>query len=182
VLFYDDGVMHLFHSQQEAGKSEAGASIWYLNRTEDEPSGPGPYGWTKPVLIFGKPGSFPKNRLLKALSGDWLFPIYYSTDDVPNHSHIKTLAQGVSPAEPGIWGNIDFTDTDNLVQPSVVRPSPGGEALVAFFRDRNSENVYRATSDDDGETWSTPKAIDGVENPNSGIEAFTLDSGRIALV
>ena len=53
---------------------------------------------------------------------------------------------------------------------------------MAFFRDRNSENVYRATSDDDGETWSTPKAIDGIENPNSGIEAFTLDSGRIALV
>ena len=130
--------------------------------------------------IFSKKGSFPKNRLLKNLVGEWLFPMYYTTE-TPNYSHIKTLAKGEDPASAS-WGNIDFTDTDNLVQPSVVRPSPGGEALVAFFRDRNSENVYRATSDDDGETWSTPKAIDGVENPNSGIEAFTLDSGRIALV
>ena len=180
MLFYDDGVMHLFHSQQGAGEGEGEATIWYLNRTEDEPSGPGPYGWTKPVLIFGKPGSFPKNRLLKALSGDWLFPIYYTTES-PNYSHIKTLAKGDNPAVSS-WGNIDFQDTNDLVQPSVVRRSPDGEALVVFFRDRNKKNVYRATSDDDGQTWSSPTAIDGIENPNSGIEAFTLDSGRIALV
>ena len=130
--------------------------------------------------IFSKKGSYPKNRLLKNLVGEWLFPMYYTTE-TPNYSHIKTLAKGEDPASAS-WGNIDFKDTDNLVQPSVVRLVPGEPALAAFFRDRKKTNVYRATSDDDGVTWSEPKAIAGVENPNSGIEAFTLDSGRVALV
>ena len=185
VLFHDDetGVMHCFHSQQGGGDGESEATVWYLNRSDDKPTGSGtstgPYGWTEPVEIFSKKGSFPKNRLLKNLDGDWLFPMYY-TYETPNYSHIKTLSKGEDPASAS-WGNIDFKDTDNLVQPSVVRLVPGEPALAAFFRDRKKTNVYRATSADDGVTWSEPKALP-VENPNSGIEAFTLDSGRVALV
>ena len=78
--------------------------------------------------------------------------------------------------------NSSLSNVSRVAQPSVVRLVPGEPALAAFFRDRKKTNVYRATSDDDGVTWSEPKAIAGVENPNSGIEAFTLDSGRVALV
>jgi predicted neuraminidase len=44
VLFHDDdtGVMHLFHSQQGGGDGESEATIWYLNRSDDKPSGTGP--------------------------------------------------------------------------------------------------------------------------------------------
>jgi predicted neuraminidase len=183
VLFYDadDGVMHLFHSQQGAGEGESEATVWYLNRTEDKPSGPGPYGWTNPVEIFSKEGSFPKNRLIETLGGDWLFPMYYTTES-PNYSHIKTLAKGEDPTSAGVWGNIDFKETDNLVQPSVVRLASNEPDLAVFFRDRKKTSVYHATSPDDGQTWTSPKAIAGMANPNSGIEAFALASGRVALV
>ena len=186
VLFHDEdtGATHLFHTQQVANEGEEHAHVWYLNCTDKSPSGPGPYGFTEPVEIFGKDGSFIKNRLLKALSGDWLFPMYYAPDPNspdPNYSHIKSLAKGDNPADP-VWGNIDFVDTDNLVQPSVVRLVPEEPKLVAFFRDRESISVYRAVSQDDGATWGEPEAIVGMANPNSGIEASTLASGRVAMV
>ena len=183
VLFHDDdtGVTHLFHTQQLANQGEQYAHVWYLNCSDTSPSGPGPYGFTEPVEIFGKDGSFIKNRLLKALSGDWLLPMYYAPAPDPNYSHIKVLAKGDNPTDP-VWGNIDFMDTDNLVQPSVVRLLPGEPQLVAFFRDRESISVYRAVSQDDGATWGEPEAIAGMANPNSGIEASTLASSRVAMV
>ena len=75
------------------------------------------------------------------------------------------------------------TDNDCVrrVQPSVVRPTPGSPTLLAFFRDRDAKSIYWARSPDDGESWSKCEATP-LPNSNAGIEAWTMRSGRIAMV
>lgn len=84
VLFYDkqSRSVFLFHSQQPAsGKvgshlrsgSEEKAHIWMLH--SDNSSGT---TWTSPQLVFGKDGSFDRNRIILSLANEWIFPIYYA--------------------------------------------------------------------------------------------------------
>ena len=55
------------------------------------------------------------------------------------------------------------------------------EYLITYFRDRNAEWIYQATSTDEGKTWSKPSKTT-LPNNNSGIQATVLQSGNIALV
>ena len=48
------------------------------------------------------------------------------------------------------WKEYDVKDSNYLVQPSVIRPSPSKSLLTAFFRDRRAEHIYTATSTDEG--------------------------------
>ena len=82
VLFFDPAkkMLYLFHSQQPAStstvdlsSSEDKAHIWMLQSS----NGRG-INWTVPVLLFEKDGSFDRNRIISALDGSWLYPIYYS--------------------------------------------------------------------------------------------------------
>ena len=48
------------------------------------------------------------------------------------------------------WKQYDVEDSNYLVQPSVIRPVQTESLLRAFFRDRRAENIYTATSTDEG--------------------------------
>lgn len=65
------------------------------------------------------------------------------------------------------WKAYVVDKSSDLVQPSVVRTTGG---LAVFFRDRNAKNIYRATSVNEGVSWTTPKATP-LPNNNAGIEA-----------
>jgi predicted neuraminidase len=172
-----DGSLHLFHSSQPASQGEDNASVW----TAVAPDGIGaaPGMWSQPEEIFSKAGSFTKNRVLFALDNStWLLPMYYATG--PNddqYSHIKTS----NTLGQGPWGNLDFKDTSHLVQPTVIRSRSGYPRLTAFFRDRDAAHIYRATSDDDGKSWTSPAATP-LPNNNAGIQACQLQDGRVAMV
>jgi predicted neuraminidase len=53
--------------------------------------------------------------------------------------------------------------------------------LLALFRSRWADFIYRSHSTDGGETWSEPEATD-LPNNNSSIQVTTLDNGHLALV
>lgn len=53
--------------------------------------------------------------------------------------------------------------------------------LLAFYRSRDADAVYKSYSDDDGETWSEPEKTQ-LPNNNSGVQAAMLASGTIAIV
>lgn len=80
-----------------------------------------------------------------------------------------------------LQGDVDFANPVYLVQPSVVRSPKNETTLISFFRDRKRRNIYRSTSTDDGKTWDEAVALSLLNN-NSGISAYVLLSGRIALV
>ena len=65
---------------------------------------------------------------------------------------------------------MNYNDVDYLVQPSCIRPVPGSPHLITYFRDRRSQHIYRADSQDDGVTW-TPAQATQFPNNNAGIEA-----------
>ena len=83
VLYHDKqkGELYLFHSQQPASSqigvgllsSEEKAHIWMLQSVGD--SG---MNWTAPKLVFGRDGSFDRNRIILSLTNDWIYPIYYA--------------------------------------------------------------------------------------------------------
>ena len=83
VLFFDVGSnsLYLFHSQQPAEDSagtfltsaEAKAHIWMLH--SEDGSG---MTWTAPQLVFGRDGSFDRNRIILSLTNEWIYPIYFA--------------------------------------------------------------------------------------------------------
>ncbi len=56
-----------------------------------------------------------------------------------------------------------------------------GDRMIAFFRDRYSENIRASLSLDRGETWSAPEPTN-LPNNNSSIQAVGLTDRRIAMV
>ena len=62
---------------------------------------------------------------------------------------------------------------------SIVESRPGH--LVAFFRSRSADRIYRSFSEDFGRTWTEPKAL-GLPNNNASIQAIRLKSGAVAMI
>lgn len=79
------------------------------------------------------------------------------------------------------WIGYTVEKSNYLVQPSVVRPSPSKQHLLAFFRDRRAEHIYSSTSSDEGKTWSKPEKT-SLPNNNAAIQATILASGHMAIV
>ena len=179
VLFHDTstGVTWLFHSQLAAGAGEGLDTLWALQSAD------GGLTWSQPSTFLdftaqGR-GVFDRNRIVPRADGSLLFPLYWTTDKVPNAPFMLFSAAGNHSA----WGApVDVAGAANLVQPTVVRTAPG--TLKAFFRDREAKNVFGAASSDEGLTWSAPsaEAAGGLPNNNAGIEAFQLASGSTVLL
>ena len=79
------------------------------------------------------------------------------------------------------WNNYSVGGSNYLVQPSVIRPTPGKSYLLAYFRDRRAEYIYSSVSTDEGETWTQP-AKTSFPNNNAAIQATVLQNGHLALV
>ena len=181
VVFSDDNasLLHIFHSQQGAGKGESAATVWHLQSPLDAAGRA--TNFSKPHCVLDKPGSFDKNRVVPLLDGSWLLPIYEQGRN-PNYPTNAFKATGRDPDDTASWSLGSYAGgCDSLVQPSVIRRQPGKPHLQAFFRDRRAEKIYTATSDDDGTTWTRCTAT-SLPNNNAGIHAFQMRSGRIALV
>jgi predicted neuraminidase len=90
-----------------------------------------------------------------------------------------TAALAVSTDQGQSWSVTDVPGSFGCVHMTIV-PLDGQE-MVAFFRRRQADFVYRSASHDGGRNWSAPQATD-VPNNNSSIAAIRLDDGRIALL
>ncbi|XP_061179561.1 uncharacterized protein LOC133188197 [Saccostrea echinata] len=185
VFFYDNktDALYLFHTQQEAKKSQLGtrseesAEIWVLSALNVTNSSN--IRFSPPRVMFKHKGSFDRNRVVVSLRNTWLYPIYYAGGSSKDQS--SNLKECVDHNVFSSWLDHPFLDTNYLVQPSVIRPKKGDLRLVAFFRDRRAQYIYKADSSDDGKTWSKPTKTT-LPNNNSGIEATVLSSGNFAIV
>jgi predicted neuraminidase len=65
------------------------------------------------------------------------------------------------------WRDVDVPESLGLVHMSIV-PSDG-DSLIAFFRSRWADHVYRCESHDRGDSWTVPEALD-VPNNNSSTQ------------
>lgn len=62
-----------------------------------------------------------------------------------------------------------------------MSPVEGADAIPAFYRRRQADNVFRSESHDGGHSWTAPEATD-LPNNNSSIAATRIADGRIAVV
>eukprot|EP00873_Tetraselmis_striata_P045340 jgi/Tetstr1/465604/TSEL_010251.t1 len=143
-------------------------------------------GFGRPEVLFEQPGAFLKNApLLAADNSTWLLPMYHTPRGF--HDAGSQWSQMLRSADGGrTWGEgvIMAPQGMGLVQPTVTWVADGtaGEKqLVAFFRSRAADNVWRAVSRDDGRSWSAPERT-VLPQQNKAIQCITLDSGAIALV
>lgn len=86
-----------------------------------------------------------------------------------------------SDAARTAWLPVGCAMSGDLIQPTVVRVTPGDRALRGWFRDEDAIAIYVANSADDGSTWTLPQRTT-LPNNNAGIAAAVLASGAVVIV
>jgi len=137
------------------------------------------YGQTwGPVETFSEtPGSFCRNPMVVLDNGDWLFPMYYSLNS-PGHGEDYSVMR-ISVDQGTTWQEYPVPESCGRVHASVV--DLGAGQLVAFFRSRAADWIYKSQSTDYGRTWTIPTPTP-LPNNNASIQAHKLRSGAIAIV
>ncbi|MDP4281299.1 MAG: sialidase family protein [Bacteroidota bacterium] len=129
--------------------------------------------WTGPVILRGYAGPV-KNKPLITRKGTWLNPASKESASRWQVFIERSADQGKT------WNiiPIDTMDPAKVIQPCLLS-YPNGK-IQALCRS-NQNYIMESWSIDDGITWSNLQKTD-LPNPNSGIDAITLDSGLQLLV
>ena len=129
--------------------------------------------WSEPRILFEETGIFIRQPIVTLSNGDWLCPAYYckSTGD---YSVVK-----ISTDEGASWQEYSIPNPVYSVQMNVVETRPGH--LVAVFRSRKADFVYRSESEDFGRSWTTPVATNA-RNNNASIQMIQLQDKRLLMV
>lgn len=77
------------------------------------------------------------------------------------------------------WTRRDVPDSVGPVHLSIV--SAGNRRMLAFYRSRWADFIYRSVSEDGGSSWSAPKPT-ALPNNNASLQALRLADGRLAVV
>jgi predicted neuraminidase len=173
VLFQEpDGTVDLYHSTQEADAGEANAHVLHLVSKDNGAT------WTKPALLFAKPGAFTRHPLVVLQDGSWMLPLSFITSaGIGAGSETNYSATEISNDKGATWKECPMAGSQGKIQPSVVSLAPG--RLLAFFRSRASDFIYSSTSSD-GCTWS-PATATALPNNNASIQAFRLRDGHLVM-
>ncbi len=126
-------------------------------------------------------GVFIRQPLAVLPSGRLLLPIFYCVRTpgekwVGNHDYSAVL---ISDDAGSTWREATVPESTGCVHMNIGRLSDG--TLVALFRSRWADAIYRSVSSDDGETWSAPQPTE-LPNNNSSIQFVVLADDRLALV
>lgn len=134
------------------------------------------------TLIPEKPGfgTFIRSRIVVNARGEWLLPIWRCTKPPAGAwtGNLDTSSVLISRDQGATWDESAVPDSTGTCHMSIV-PGAKGE-LLAFYRSRWADHVYRSVSTDDGHTWSAPLPT-VLPNNNSSVMALTLNSGAVAL-
>jgi predicted neuraminidase len=173
VLFQEpDGTLDLYHSTQEADAGEANAHVLHLTSKDNGVT------WTKPALLFDKPGAFTRHPVVVLKDGSWMLPLsYIASAGIGAGSETNYSATEISIDHGVTWKECKMAGSDGKIQPSIVSLAPG--RLLAFFRSRASDFIYRSTSSD-GCAWS-PATATVLPNNNASIQVFRLRDGHVVM-
>lgn len=125
------------------------------------------------VFIRQPPVALPGGRLL--------LPIFYCVR-IPGEKWAGNRDySAVMISEDGgdTWTEVAVPDSTGCVHMNIGRLSDG--TLVALFRSRWADSIYRSVSTDDGQSWSAPQPTE-LPNNNSSIQFVVLPADRLALV
>ena len=167
-----DGIVHLFHTTQGANVGEDNAHVLHATSRDHGVT------WSAPELLFDKPGSFTRHPLLVLAGGTWMLPLTYVTSaGIGKGAETNYSSTMLSKDNGAHWSECLIPGSQGKVQPTVVALAP--DRLVAFFRSRASDFVYRSQSSD-GCQWSEPVRTE-LPNNNASVQVFRLQNGHLVI-
>ncbi len=136
-------------------------------------------GWRLPAT--DEAGVFIRQPPVKLPSGRLLLPTFYCVR-VPGEKWLGNRdysAVMLSDDGGATWSEVEVPQSTGCVHMNIGRLSDG--TLVALFRSRWADAIYRSVSTDDGQSWSAPQPTE-LPNNNSSIQFVVLPGDRLALV
>lgn len=170
-----DGRLWLLHTAQLAGNQDTAVVRCRISDDHGRTWGPS-------RDLFAQAGIFVRQPPVVLANGDWLVPIFHCPTEPGQKwaGHDDTSAVMVSSDQGRTWREVPVPDSTGCVHMNIVRGSRPGE-LLAFYRSRWADHVYRSVSADDGRRWSAPAPTE-LPNNNSSIQVTRLASGALAMV
>jgi len=171
------GRVWLLWTSQHAGNQDTAR---VLRRISDD--GGRTWGATDVLLPeTAEGGVFVRQPMVALPSGRLLLPIFHCVR-LPGRRWVgdRDYSSVMISDDAGLtWQERSVPDSTGCVHMNVGRLSDG--TLVALYRSRWADYVYRSTSHDDGDTWSSPTPTE-LPNNNSSIQFVVLPDDRLALV
>ncbi len=144
-------------------------------------SSDGGKSFAAPTILCDLPGTFVRQQIIVNGNGDWLLPVFRCIS-LPGQrwsGDADTAGVLISRDRGKSWQMKEIENSLGAVHMNIV--PVGADRMIAFFRDRYSENIRASLSSDQGETWSAPEPTN-LPNNNSSIQATRLTDRRIAMV
>lgn len=170
-----DGTLWLLHTAQLAGNQDTALVRCRVSHDDGRTWGP-----TRD--LFERAGIFVRQPVVVLDNGDWLLPIFHCPTEPGQKwaGHDDTSAVMISSDQGRHWTEVPVPGSTGCVHMNIVPGRAPGE-LLAFFRSRWADHVYRSVSTDRGRHWSAPQPTE-LPNNNSSIQATRLASGALAMV
>ncbi len=166
-----NGKLWLFHTSQQAGKGQTTAIVYDLTSNDQG------HTWTIPKILFSEQGTFIRQHLV-VFHHAWLFPTYHSASfGITTNAQNDVSVVRISKDNGKTWSGCEVPGSGGLVQMNIVKLS--GDQLVAFFRSRYADWIYKSRSTD-GCHWRTPVATQ-LPNNNASIQAVRLKDGHLVM-
>ncbi|WP_270933108.1 sialidase family protein [Falsiroseomonas oryzae] len=172
-----DGTLWLLWTAQVAGNQDTAIIRRRI-------SADGGRSWGAIETLFGEQpgfGTFIRSPIVVLDNGDWLLPIWRCTKPPAGAwtGDLDTSSVMISSDAGRSWTEHPVPDSTGCVHMNIVDLRNG--RLVAFFRSRWADHVYRSASADRGRSWTAPMPTE-LPNNNSSIQAIRLSDGRLAMV
>lgn len=128
------------------------------------------YTWSQPVLVHEQKGLMLRTKPLHLENGLVLLPVYDEINWSP--LILRSIDEGQTWE---LYG--DTTARGKCIQPTLVELS---DKSVLMLTRSNRGKIYMSRSFNKGESWTASQPT-GLNNPNSGIDVVSDNSGRLIL-
>ncbi|MDV8023600.1 sialidase family protein [Rhodococcus sp. IEGM 1330] len=178
VLFVrDSGEVWLLWTSQHAGNQDTARVLRRIS-----PDGGATWGESHVLIPETEAGGvFVRQPVTALRSGRLLLPVFHCVKIegrkwVGDRDYSGVM---ISDDDGGTWREVVVPNSIGCVHMNIVAQQNG--SLVALFRSRWADFVYRTVSTDDGETWTAPTPTE-LPNNNSSIQVIGRADGTLALV
>jgi predicted neuraminidase len=177
LYVHDSRHVWLLWTSQHAGNQDTARVLRRI-------SSDGGHSWGEQHVLVpetAEGGVFVRQPLVRLPGGRLLLPIFHCVR-VPGRRWVGDRDYSgvlISDDDGATWREVVVPGSTGAVHMNIGRRSDG--TLVALYRSRWADYIYRSVSTDDGQTWSAPQPTE-LPNNNSSIQFVVLADDRLALV
>lgn len=182
ILFYaPDGRCLLLNTAQVGGNQDD--CILRMRAIENRPENAFKISDTSADLPVPR-GTFIRAKPIVRKDGAWLLPVFHCTpkNGIKWTGKHDTASVAISLDAGNSWNLHAVPNSIGCVHMTLVQSdeTTSPNTIIAFFRRRQADYIYRSLSTDGGQNWSTPTPTT-LPNNNSSIAAIRLKDGRLAI-